>query len=120
MRASIDVASIGAGPYGLTLAHGLTDRGMESRISGKPLGQRIQSALHVVNGVPTLSANYESSALGPHFIEPISAESFGLVSRFVFGTTHPSRLLPRYRAKAQPLTSGGVLEPAVLSLVVPQ
>ena len=37
MRASIDVAIVGAGPYGLTLAHGLAERGIEFRIFGKPL-----------------------------------------------------------------------------------
>src|SRR5262249_3945948 len=37
MRASIDVAIFGAGPYGLSLAHGLAECGIEFRIFGRLL-----------------------------------------------------------------------------------
>ena len=36
-RASVDVAIIGAGPYGLSLATHLADRGIEHRIFGRPM-----------------------------------------------------------------------------------
>ena len=84
------------------------------------LDRRIRSDLRVVNGAPMLSADYESSVPGLHFIGPISANSFGPVSRFVFGTKHPSRSLPRYLEKSLRLTSSGILDAAVLSPVAPQ
>jgi thioredoxin reductase len=82
------------------------------------LDRGIQSDLRVVNGAPMLTANYESSIPGLHFIGPISASSFGPVARFVFGTKHPSRSLPRHLAKALRPATGGVLESAVLNTAV--
>jgi thioredoxin reductase len=64
------------------------------------LDRRIQADLRSANGAPVLSADYESSVPGLHFIGPISAASFGPVARFVFGTQHPCRSLPRYLSKA--------------------
>jgi hypothetical protein len=68
---------------------------------------------------PQLSRHYESSIPGLHFIGPASANSFGPVCRFVFGTQHPARHLAHYlpaalasRAKAmidQPSVDAAVL-----------
>jgi thioredoxin reductase len=82
------------------------------------LDHRIRAGLRTIGGAPVLSADYESSISGLHFIGPISAGSFGPVMRFVFGAKHPSRLLPLYFSKAlgrrRVTVSGlGVLEPAV-------
>ncbi|MBN8963495.1 MAG: NAD(P)/FAD-dependent oxidoreductase [Rhizobiales bacterium] len=64
---------------------------------------------------PRLSAHYESSVPGLYFIGPVAANSFGPVSRFVYGAYHPaqnlarhlSAILPRARSatKLQPVES---------------
>lgn len=84
------------------------------------LDRRIQSDLRLLNGAPMLSADYESSVSGLHFVGPISAASFGPVFRFVFGTKHSSRALPLYLAKALRATSSGILDPVVLNPVAPR
>jgi thioredoxin reductase len=82
------------------------------------LDKRIRTGLCTAHGAPVLSANYESSISGLHFVGPISATSFGPVMRFVLGTKHPSRSLPYYFSKtlARRSVAGsgfGVLRPAV-------
>lgn len=89
--------------YSLDIARlGFLDRTLAQRVS------RIAQA-------PQLSAHYESSVPGLHFIGPIAANSFGPVCRFVYGACHPARhlarhltaVLPRARsaAKLQPVES---------------
>jgi thioredoxin reductase len=82
------------------------------------LDHKIQSDLRMVGSAPVLSAGYESSVPGLHFIGPISAPSFGPVTRFVFGTKHPSRSLPRYLAKALRTTTRGFSQSGVLNTAV--
>jgi lysine/ornithine N-monooxygenase len=48
------------------------------------------------DGTPALSSKYESSVPGLYFIGPVSAASFGPVSRFVFGAAYPAKLLARH------------------------
>jgi thioredoxin reductase len=84
------------------------------------LDRKIQAALRLINGAPMLSADYESSVPGLHFVGPIAAPSFGPVARFVFGTKHPSRSLPRYLARALRTTTSGMLQSGVLNTVVSQ
>jgi thioredoxin reductase len=51
---------------------------------------------------PQLSRHYESSVPGLYFIGPVSANSFGPVSRFVYGTYHPARHLAGHLASSLP------------------
>lgn len=60
------------------------------------LDQAIQQQVELVDGAPQLSAHYETTIPGLHFIGPAAANSFGPVSRFVYGTDHPARHLARY------------------------
>jgi len=56
---------------------------------------------HPVPKAPRLSRQYETSVPGLHVIGPAAAPSFGPVSRFVRGTTHPSRHLAQYFGRDQ-------------------
>jgi NADPH-dependent 2,4-dienoyl-CoA reductase/sulfur reductase-like enzyme len=60
------------------------------------LDSKVREGIRCAAGTPVLSANYESSLPGLHFVGPASANSFGPVARFVFGTRHPARWLPRH------------------------
>jgi hypothetical protein len=69
------------------------------------LGFLNQTLLHetrLVEGAPQLSAHYETSVPGLHFIGPAAANSFGPVCRFVYGTYHPARHLARYLSAVLP------------------
>ncbi len=55
-----------------------------------------------VGRAPALSAHYESSVPGLHFIGPAAANSFGPVCRFVYGAYHPARHLVRYLSAVLP------------------
>jgi thioredoxin reductase len=56
----------------------------------------VLSGLRRVGEAPRLSRHYESSLPGLHFIGPAAANSFGPVSRFIFGARHPARHLAHY------------------------
>lgn len=60
------------------------------------LNQTLLRQIRMIEQAPQLSAHYETSIPGLHFIGPAAANSFGPVSRFVYGTYHPSRNLARY------------------------
>lgn len=60
------------------------------------LSPRLLSDIRMVENSPILSADYETSVPGLHFIGPASANSFGPVMRFVFGAIYPARRLARY------------------------
>jgi len=59
------------------------------------LGPELVRAIRAVRGAPVLSRDYETTVPGLHVIGPAAADSFGPVSRFVFGAYHPSRRLAR-------------------------
>ena len=61
--------------------------------------------LRLVDRAPQLSRHYETSVPGLHFIGPAAANSFGPVSRFVYGTYHPARHLARHLAAILPRVS---------------
>jgi hypothetical protein len=58
--------------------------------------------MRLVARAPLLSRHYESSVPGLYFIGPASANSFGPVSRFVYGTYHPARHLAQHLAASLP------------------
>jgi hypothetical protein len=60
------------------------------------LGEMILRHIRRVDQAPQLSAHYESSVPGLHFIGPAAANSFGPVCRFVHGAYHPARHLAGY------------------------
>lgn len=62
------------------------------------LSPAILQQMLLVKEAPQLSRHYESSVPGLHFIGPASANSFGPVCRFVYGTYHPARHLARHLA----------------------
>jgi thioredoxin reductase len=60
------------------------------------LNQTLLRQIHLIEKAPQLSAHYETSVPGLHFIGPAAANSFGPVCRFVYGTYHPARHLARH------------------------
>jgi lysine/ornithine N-monooxygenase len=60
------------------------------------LNQTLLRQICLIEGAPQLSAHYETSVPGLHFIGPAAANSFGPVCRFVYGTDHPARHLARH------------------------
>lgn len=65
------------------------------------LGPRLLSDIRMVENTPILSADYETSVPGLHFVGPASANSFGPVMRFVFGAVYPARRLARYLSRSR-------------------
>lgn len=68
---------------------------------------------------PRLSAHYESSVPGLHFIGPIAATNFGPVCRFVYGAYHPARNLARHLSAILPRTRSATKFQPVESTVLP-
>lgn len=60
------------------------------------LAPEVAARMRRTGAAPALSGHYESSVPGLHFIGPSSANSFGPVCRFVYGTGHPAQHLARY------------------------
>jgi len=56
--------------------------------------------IRTVDNTPILSANFESTAPGVHFVGLSSARSFGPVMRFVVGAVHPARRLSKILPKS--------------------
>jgi hypothetical protein len=83
------------------------------------LDARLAHRIHRVEQAPLLSAHYESSVPGLHFIGPVAANSFGPVCRFVYGASHPARHLARYLSavlpRIRPTTKLQPVESTVLS-----
>jgi thioredoxin reductase len=66
------------------------------------LDQALRAGLKSYGGAPVLSAAYESSVPGLHFVGIASAFSFGPAMRFVYGTKHPAATLTAHvRAAAR-------------------
>jgi thioredoxin reductase len=82
------------------------------------LNQRLLQQIRLVERAPQLSAHYETSVRGLHFIGPAAANSFGPVCRFVYGTYHPARHLARHLsavlARFQPVPRVRPLDRTVL------
>jgi cation diffusion facilitator CzcD-associated flavoprotein CzcO len=58
--------------------------------------------MQLIEGAPRLSAHYESSVPGLHFIGPAAANSFGPVCRFVYGAHYPAQHLARHLSAVLP------------------
>jgi thioredoxin reductase len=79
------------------------------------LDAHIMRKLRCAAKAPVLSADYESSVPGLYFIGPTSANSFGPVTRFVFGTQHPTRRLAGHFGRK----SGKFAAPSKLATLTP-
>lgn len=66
------------------------------------LDQRLLRQIRLVGSAPQLSAHYETSVPGLHFIGPAAANSFGPLCRFVYGANHPARHLTRFLSGVLP------------------
>ena len=73
----------------------------------------ILAALRTTGKAPALSANFESSVAGLHFVGFASMASFGPVMRFIAGAPHPARRLARHLARRQQPRLGAVPSPAL-------
>ncbi len=82
------------------------------------LNQGLSQQIRLVERAPQLSAHYETTVPGLHFIGPAAANSFGPVCRFVYGTYHPARHLARHLsavlARFQPVPHVRPLDRTVL------
>ncbi len=84
------------------------------------LSPELTARMRLAGKAPQLSRHYESSVPGLHFIGPASANSFGPVCRFVFGTQHPARHLARYLPAAlASKVKATVDQPSVDAAVLP-
>jgi hypothetical protein len=64
------------------------------------LNQTLLRQIRLVERAPQLSAHYETSVPGLHFIGPAAANSFGPVTRFVYGTHHSAHHLAHHLSTA--------------------
>jgi len=72
------------------------------------LSPDVLANLTVSGTAPVLSANFESSVRGLHFVGYSSIGSFGPVMRFIAGAAHPARRLARYLAPRRRASLGVV------------
>lgn len=83
------------------------------------LDERLARRIQRIEHAPLLSAHYESSVPGLHFIGPVAANSFGPVCRFVYGASHPAQHLARYLSavlpRIRPMAKFQTVESTVLS-----
>jgi hypothetical protein len=63
------------------------------------LNDDLRAALGAIDHTPELSANFESSVPGLHFVGLASANSFGPLARFAFGAKFAARRLARHFAR---------------------
>ena len=69
------------------------------------LDEELRRGVARVGGAPQLSAHFESSVPGLHFLGPLSANCFGPAMRFVLGAEFTATRLGRYLDRHFPRTS---------------
>jgi hypothetical protein len=69
------------------------------------LAEDLRREVRLVAGAPLLSASFESSVPGLHFVGPLSASCFGPAMRFVLGAGFTARRLSRYLGAIRPRPS---------------
>jgi FAD-dependent urate hydroxylase len=89
----------------LSADHVIAGTGYRLRVQVLPfLGRELLRRLDCVDGLPTLSAGFESSVPGLYFAGLASAYDFGPVMRFIFGAHYAARRISaEIAAKAQQL-----------------
>jgi hypothetical protein len=69
------------------------------------LAEDLRRELRLFAGAPLLSASFESSIPGLHFVGPLSANCFGPAMRFVLGAEFTARCLGRHLGAVRPRSS---------------
>jgi hypothetical protein len=93
----LDLVDAGGARQSLRADHVIFATGYKTDVSRLGfLNQTLLRQIRLVEKAPQLSAHYETSVPGLHFIGPAAANSFGPVCRFVYGTYHPARHLARH------------------------
>ena len=67
------------------------------------LGPKLSSAVACVDRAPVLSSHFQASVPGLYFVGPISANSFGPVTRFAVGAKFTARRLSQHMARTTPV-----------------
>jgi hypothetical protein len=94
---TVDLVDAGGAPHSLRGDHVIFATGYKIDVGRlRFLSQKLLHGIRMVERAPQLSAHYETSVPGLHFIGPAAANSFGPVCRFVHGTYHPASHLARY------------------------
>ena len=103
MRGDRVELSLGSARNSLRFDHVIFATGYRTNVDRLPfLTPEDRKVIRRTGDAPALSRHYESSIPGLHFVGPAAANSFGPVSRFVYGTPHPARHLTNYFASVLP------------------
>jgi hypothetical protein len=90
----------------LTSDHVIAATGYRLDLDRLPiLDEELRRGVARVGGAPQLSASFESSVAGLHFLGPLSANCFGPAMRFVLGAEFTATRLGRYLDREFPRTS---------------
>jgi thioredoxin reductase len=81
----------------------------------KFLSDGLRAKIHAVEDSPVLNRSFQSSIPGLYFVGVASANSFGPLTRFAFGSEYTANRLSRHLAKST--VSDTVLEPLVAASV---
>lgn len=93
----LDLVDAGGARHSLQAHHVVFATGYEIDVNRLGfLKEGLLRQIRLVDRAPQLSAHYETSIPGLHFIGPAAANSFGPVCRFVYGSHHPAQHLARY------------------------
>ncbi|MGY8635129.1 FAD-dependent oxidoreductase [Bradyrhizobium sp. 14AA] len=96
-KVTLNLVEPGGTQRSITAEHVIFATGYKVDISRlRFLNQTLLQHMRLIDGAPQLSAHYETTVPGLHFIGPAAANSFGPVCRFVYGTDHPARHLARH------------------------
>ena len=99
----LDLRAAGGGRQTLQGDHVIFATGYKVDVSRLDfLSPGIVQRLRLVEPGAAALRRYETSVRGLHFIGPAAANSFGPVSRFVYGTHHPARHLAHHLATVLP------------------
>lgn len=102
-KAVVDLAGPGGRRQTLRADHVVFATGYQTDIARLGfLEPTLLDGIKLAARAPQLSWHYESTIPGLYFIGPASANSFGPVSRFVYGAYHPARHLARHLAASLP------------------
>ncbi|WP_262047180.1 SidA/IucD/PvdA family monooxygenase [Bradyrhizobium sp. Bra78] len=96
-KVMLDLVDFAGAPRSMRADHVIFATGYKVDVSRLGfLNETLLRRMQLIDGAPQLSAHYETTVPGLHFIGPAAANSFGPVCRFVYGTYHPARHLARH------------------------
>jgi thioredoxin reductase len=99
-RVRLRLSHAGGAKEELLVDHVVAGTGYRANLRRLPfLHEHLLTKIASVAGTPVLSANFESSVNGLYFVGPISANTFGPLSRFAFGANFATqRVVSHVRA----------------------